>query len=563
MVAIFTGQGSGLQKGSGAVLGAAGLLGNAGLGRSGSGVFVNAANGNLVVSQRDAVLVGRGTDVDAGRSYNRRIDLADRGGLTDNWRFNQKRLDTTLALDVAGSTLKLIDVDGAATTYTWDGSAYVSSDGAGAYDRVVRTSDGFVRTDGDTQVQEKYFGRYLAYSLLTQIVDTSGNATDYTYTTLGQVARITTADGGYVEYGYDGTDPKVRSVRLAYTDLATGAQKTQTIAYTYDGDNLATATIDLSPEDGNTDDGKIYTQSYVYNSDGALTSITETDGSRLDIGYDGQGRVVSLAERVSGQDGNAVTRTTTLSYGSGETTITDAAGQATTLRYNADGSLASITAPPATAGGTAQTTSFAYTARGDVERATDPAGNVTRFTYDDRGNVLTATDRLGNVVRRTWTARNQLQTETSTAADTTSSAAEHTDRYVYDSAARLRFTISATGEVTEQRYNLAVRDIGGGGGHAQPQRIQRLGHDRGRNGVHPSSLPYCTTRSACSAPAALIACSTAIWRRVSTLARASAWTRSATVVPGRRTIASLRPSSTSSRLLVTTRLATSLARPAK
>jgi YD repeat-containing protein len=563
MVAIFTGQGSGLQKGSGAVLGAAGLLGNAGLGRSGSGVFVNAANGNLVVSQRDAVLVGRGTDVDAGRSYNRRIDLTDRGGLTDNWRFNQKRLDTTLALDVAGSTLKLIDVDGAATTYTWDGSAYVSSDGAGAYDRVVRTSDGFVRTDGDTQVQESYFGRYLAYSLLTQIVDTSGNATDYTYTTLGQVARITTADGGYVEYGYDGTDPKVRSVRLAYTDLATGAQKTQTIAYTYDGDNLATATIDLSPEDGNTDDGKIYTQSYVYNSDGALTSITETDGSRLDIGYDGQGRVVSLAERVSGQDGNAVTRTTTLSYGSGETTITDAAGQATTLRYNADGSLASITAPPATAGGTAQTTSFAYTARGDVERATDPAGNVTRFTYDDRGNVLTATDRLGNVVRRTWTTRNQLKTETSTAADTTSSAAEHTDRYVYDSAARLRFTISATGEVTEQRYNLAVRDIGGGGGHAQPQRIQRLGHDRGRNGVHPFSLPYCTTRSACSAPAALIACSTAIWRRVSTLARASAWTRSATVVPGRRTIASLRPSSTSSRLLVTTRLATSLARPAK
>lgn len=449
MVAIFTGQGSGLQKGSGAVLGAAGLLGNAGLGRSGGGVFVNAANGNLVVSQRDAVLVGRGTDIDAGRSYNRRIDTNERGGIASNWRFNQKRIDTTLALDATGSTLKLIDVDGAATTYTWDGSGYVSSDGAGAYDRFVRTTDGFVRTDGDTQVQEKYFARYLTFGLLTQAVDTSGNATDYTYTTFGQVARITTADGGYVEYGYSGTDPKVRSVKLAYTDLATGTAKTQTIVYTYTGDNLATATIDLSPEDGSTADGKVYTQSYGYAADGALTSITETDGSRLDIGYDGQGRVTSLTETGSGN----TTRTTTLSYASGATTITDAAGQATTLRYNSDGTLASITAPPATAGGTAQTTSFTYTARGDVEQVTDPVGNVTRFTYDDRGNVLTATDRLGNVVRRTWTARNQLRTETRNRADTTSATAEHTDRYVYDSAARLRFTISATGQVTERRYN--------------------------------------------------------------------------------------------------------------
>ncbi len=453
MVAIFTGQGSGLQKGSGAVLGAAGLLGNAGLGRSGGNVFVNAANGNLVLEQRDAILVGRGTDIDAGRSYNRSIDLLDRGGITQNWRFNQKRIDATLALDLPGATLKLIDVDGAATTYTWDGAGYVSTDGAGSYDRFTRSLEGWTRTDGGSQVQEKYFDRHLLYGLLTQVVDPSGNTTDYTYTTLGRIARITTADGGYVEYGYDGLDEKVRTVRLGYTDLATGAAKTQTIAYTYAGENLATATIDLSPEDGSTADGAVYTQSYAYNGDGALTSVTETDGSRLDIGYDDMGRVVSLAETVTA----GATRTTTLAYAAGATTITDAAGQATTLRYNADGTLASITAPPATAGAPAQTTSFTYNVRGDVESVTDPAGHVTRYTYDDRGNVLTATDRLGNVVRRQWDARNQLIAETRTGADQSSAAAEHTDRYVYDAATRLRFTISATGDVTEQRYNLVRR----------------------------------------------------------------------------------------------------------
>ncbi|MGJ3628996.1 hypothetical protein AB5I41_22915 [Sphingomonas sp. MMS24-JH45] len=81
------------------LLGGAGLFGNAGMGRSGGSVFVNAANGNLVLSQSDAMLVGRGTDIDAGRSFNRTIDAADRAGLSQNWRFNQKRIDTALALD--------------------------------------------------------------------------------------------------------------------------------------------------------------------------------------------------------------------------------------------------------------------------------------------------------------------------------------------------------------------------------------------------------------------------------------------------------------------------------
>lgn len=264
MVAIFAGQGSGLQKGSAAVLGAAGLLGNAGMGRSGGSVFVNAANGNLVLSQSDAMLVGRGTDIDAGRSYNRTIDSADRAGLAQNWRFNQKRIDTAQALDQTGSLLKLVDTDGSATIYTWDGSGYVSSDGAGSYDRFARNSSGWVRTDGDTRAQERYYATYGGFSVLTQIVDASGNTTTYTYNAAGQIARITAVDGGYVEYGYSGTDSKVRSAKLVYTDLATSQQKTQTIVYAYTGDNLSSATIDLTPEDGSTADGRVYAQTYTY-----------------------------------------------------------------------------------------------------------------------------------------------------------------------------------------------------------------------------------------------------------------------------------------------------------
>src|ERR1700752_3063762 len=89
MVAIFTGLGSGLERGSGSVLGSAGLLGSAVQGRSGENLFLNAATGNLVINQQDEFLVGLGPDASVSRTYNSLGDISDEN--QDNWRQSTQR----------------------------------------------------------------------------------------------------------------------------------------------------------------------------------------------------------------------------------------------------------------------------------------------------------------------------------------------------------------------------------------------------------------------------------------------------------------------------------------
>lgn len=450
MVAIFTGQGSGAQRGSGAVLGAAGLLGSGTAGRSGQQVMLNAATGNLMVQQNDAMVVGRGTDIALARTYNSRADPDEQSG-TPSWVMNRRRIDVSAATGASGGRVRLHDADGSVITYDWDGSAYVTAAGAGAYDRIVRVGSTWQRTDGDTRTVEEFGQAFGGRNLLTKVRDIAGNETLYAYDAQERIDRITSADGSWVQYGYDGNRPNASAVTISYRDLATNATRTERVAYGYDSlERLTSATVDLTPEDGSVADGRTYGTLYSYvGTTRHVATITETDGSFLEIGYDTQNRVTSLKERVV----VGTVRTTTLSYGIGFTTITDASGQVTRLDYNSDGSLKSIRAPASDPGAAAQVTSFTYTARGDVASVTDALGKVTRFTFDANGNVLTHTDRLGDVVRRTYDANNRMLTETRFGSDAGSARRGQTTRFVYQSNGQLRFTVSADGRVSEQRYN--------------------------------------------------------------------------------------------------------------
>ncbi|MEP9403196.1 hypothetical protein [Sphingomonas sp. VNH70] len=412
MVAIFTGAGTGFERGSGALLGSGGTMGGAAMGRSGEQVMLNAANGNLIVSQRDEFLVGRGPDAAILRTYNSRGDRTDDNG--DNWRMgNQRRVHgLTGTLNAAGSTVKRTAADGSVVTFTWDGgaNAYVSTEGTGAHDR-LRYDQMWRWTDGDSQTVESYGG---PDQQISEIADSSGNRISFTYEN-GRLLRMQTADGvtgsrGTIEYRWNAGTNNIGSTVTTYIDPATGLSRSSTrTRYGYDSLNrLQTVEVDLSPDDDLTVDGDTYVTTYSYHgSSQYIASIAQSDGSLLSLTYDASGRVERMAQAVAGTS----ERVTTIAYENGATTVTDPAGQHTRFDYNADGSLRTLTAPPAVSGAAQQVTRFTYTMNGDVDSVTDAAGRVTRHAYDLNGNNVMTLEPDGGVIVRTYNADNQLLTE--------------------------------------------------------------------------------------------------------------------------------------------------------
>lgn len=184
MVAVVAGAGLGLERSSAWVLGSRGQLGQAQLGRGADNVYVNAATGNLVVQGQDEMLMGVGVSDPVSRTYNSLGTLSDDN--SDNWRESVSRQvgGLTGTVNTAGSTVTLTDWDGSDVAFTWDATrnAYVSTQGAGAYDTLAyaAATSTWTFTDGSTQVQETYDaangGR------ITSRKDLDGNTLAFAYT---------------------------------------------------------------------------------------------------------------------------------------------------------------------------------------------------------------------------------------------------------------------------------------------------------------------------------------------------------------------------------------------
>ncbi|MEA3066265.1 MAG: hypothetical protein QOJ27_2726, partial [Sphingomonadales bacterium] len=458
MVAIFSGNGLGYQRSSASVLGSNGLLGEAGFGRGGDSVMVNAATGNLIVSRRDEFLVGRGPDAGYAQTYNSQSDP----NYSWSQSFYHQLANIPATPNVAGSTIVRGDGDGRSTTYTFDAArgAYLSTEGGGAHDELRYSGGAWTWTDGDSRTTETYvaLSGVPGYLFLASVADSDGNSQTYSWNANGTLSRITNANGDYVQFtlGTNGLPTQITTYNSAGAALLTRTR------YVWDAlRRLTSVTVDLTPGDHAVADGNSYTTTYSYDGTSSrIASITQTDGSRLDIAYTLSGsdyRVTKLTQTVSG----AVTRVTGLYYdlGSRTTSITDALGAVTALRYDASGNLTQIVSPVPAAGASAPTTSFAYNSNGDVASVT-AGGRTTAFSYDANGNMILSRDGAGNTVTRTYGSRNELLTSTEylvadpDGAGAGAASSPLTTRYSYDVENHLRFTVSGQGRVTEYKYDV-------------------------------------------------------------------------------------------------------------
>src|SRR5215510_6194212 len=282
MAAIISGNSLGLSNSSLATLGGQGVLGSAPNGRSGENVYVDSVTGNLVLQNRDELLLGRGFNIGLVRTYNSQ-GLLD-GDNNDNWRLGvyKKVSGLTGTVNTAGSTVRRTEGDGAESVFTFNATlgVYVSSDGGGAFDTLSfnAASQVWTFTDGSSQAKELYDnangGR------ITSAQDTDGNSLSYTYNAAGLITQVTDASGESTFLDYTGTNlTQIRTVM--------GASTLTRVRYGYDASNrLSTVTVDLSPQDNSIADGRTYVTTYTY--DGTSTrvaSMAQSDGTRLTFTY--------------------------------------------------------------------------------------------------------------------------------------------------------------------------------------------------------------------------------------------------------------------------------------
>ncbi|WP_292778201.1 Calx-beta domain-containing protein [Nostoc sp. NMS9] len=272
-------------------------------------------------------------------------------------------------------------------TYTEDGGATLTITN-GEYR--LKEADGIVSLFGSdsklSYVEDPNGNRItLEYTnnLLTKLVHTNGDSLTLAYNAQGRISQITDSTGQVSSYSYDASGENLLSV-------TTPQGKT---TYTYDTGNVA---------------AKKY----------SLLSVTSDLGYQRSFEYDDQGRLIK-------EFSNGETQTLTYSYDTtGGVTITDNTGASQSIllddrgnggqirgvnnqnllfSYDANGNLIDATLPN---GGQ---TAYSYDKSGNLTNQTNLLSQDVKFTYDANFNQLTGfTDPKGNGVGYSYDANSNL-----------------------------------------------------------------------------------------------------------------------------------------------------------
>ena len=417
MTQIFTGEGLGLQ-GSSLGLGAYGPKGVAALGQGGESVYVNAANGNLVLRQADGFLADIGFGLDLFQTYN------SRGEGASSWCFNlQSRLQVNGEINTAGSSVTRIAEDGHSSVFLYD-------------------------VDKHTYIPQEWGTARLSFNQNEWVYQEGSEKTGYHYNQQGQLLAIRDLDGHSISFNYQ--DNQLLSIvdssgkqQITWAfqhgllrDVTTTSDGVVVHHLHYDYDEqqrLQKVSRDLGQ-------GKTFWITYDYAGDSnRISDIRQSDGTTLHSDYDAQGRVKKLI------DGEG--RISTYDYQAGATTVTDDLGASWTYYYDDKNRLTGVDGP--------EQYRIRYYYEGTQLSSIVQGNQVWRFRYNEQGDCILIEEPTGQITQRSYDSEHRLTAETRYQQFDGEHHPIHpqTTRYIYDERGHLLFTLAADGTVTERRYD--------------------------------------------------------------------------------------------------------------
>ncbi len=375
---------------------------------SGNQVYVNVANGNLLVQERDAYLPSLGDDYQRVRTYN----AQGHGFGEDGWSgSNRIRLERHGEGDAA--YYSVIYGDGSRFVYQLNGTTglYESVDGAGAYEtlevldgggeaayRVTRADGGVLSFDAGGQLLSWTdpngvgLSYHYRHGRLVQVHDDEGHVIDYQYHQ-GQLFRIT-----------DETGTRLAEYRYHFGRLSEVIDRYgHSTRYEYNRLGLLERLIlpDWQRVDGDLEHYTGRELRFEYERVGGL-GHGEWVLSRL---IDAEGNITRFEYAFDSESGEV--------QSGGETRVLDALGYNRAYSnavpyqqwrveqgYYAEYSAHQAGSDPAYQSQVdaicqAHSLSYRYDANGQIEEVVDQAGFHTRYTYDDQENLIAVSDRNG------------------------------------------------------------------------------------------------------------------------------------------------------------------------
>jgi len=391
------------------------------------GGLAHVADGNLLLSERDVGLRGKGFPIEFRRAYNSLQGYS--GTLGQGWTHNYN-------VSLSGTTdITMYDGDGSRFVYTSLGSNLYSSPAGLQASKLVKNGDATYSlfwSNGNRW-------NFTSAGRFALITDRNGNKLTFTYDGNNRLSKVQDDFGQYLQFLYD-ANSRITTVR---------DQTLRAWTYGYTSNRLASVTDPLSNS-----------TLYIYDASNRIEKVVDRANKMTRVVYDASSRVTDLYFGLYNRTTSSITwqyRAYTISgYVNVRTrTVTDANNVASTFTLDERGTPKNVTGPLAGSSGACcgRPGSESVASQWDGERnkvwAEDAKGNRWHYVYDFRGNEKSRRDPTGNRSSSAWDNRDTGTLFVSLLTQSTNFRGYSTN-YTYDAKGNL-ITVTATDGSTSPR----------------------------------------------------------------------------------------------------------------